>query len=126
MPATISPVRPPIPYNPYPVTASFSGFSPTKITMYRDGGTIKMHGLLNRSVEGDVRFDGSLSSPTRGKFFVATKFWNGGASPERPMTKPELRQLKTSIERFLRNNPHEASKATYKILEKDIAAALKA
>jgi hypothetical protein len=84
-----------------PRANSYTAFAPTKVTLVRDGGSIIVSGNLNRSVVADVRLDGGLGSPTRGQFFAATHPWNSGAGAEKPMTKVELKQLKSSLTTFL-------------------------
>ncbi len=83
------------------VTANYTHFMPYKATALRDGGSIILNGNLNRSVVGDVRMDGGLNSPTRGKFFASTHAWNAKSGAEKPMTKTELKQLKTALDGFL-------------------------
>ncbi len=76
-------------------------FAPTGVSLLRDGGTILVKGNLNRSLVADVRLDGAINSPTRGKFFVASHMWNKSSGPEHAMTKAEMKQLKASMTKFL-------------------------
>ncbi len=109
---------------PKPVVAdhNFSGYSPSKITMYRDGGTIKLEGHLNRSFTGSVRFDGAMSSPTRGQFFSSVKHFAGKAEAERPMSRADLKELQGALQRYVKNTQGEDP--AYKILLKNIDQAL--
>ena len=102
---------------PKSINHNFSNYVPRKIALYRDGGTIKMEGLINRTFTGDIRFDGALNSPTRGKFFVAVKSMTG-SGPEQPMKKSDLRELRQAIAGYIEGNPN--AEPTYGILLKNI------
>ena len=121
MPA-VTGVRSPAAVSTKPVDLNYSAYLPSKITLYRDGGTIKMEGLVNRSYSANIRFDGAISSPTRGTFFVQPKFWAGPAMPEKPMKKADLEELQRAIKSYVKEHPNAA--AAYHILLKDIGQAL--
>lgn len=106
MPAiTTAPVRPVVtPAVSIPVTP-FISFLPTKLSKLRDGGTILVDGLLNKSVSAKIRMDGGINSSTRGQFFVTTKHFLQGAKPERAMTKGELEDLSKAIVKHMANTP---------------------
>lgn len=101
---------------------NFSAFVPSKITLFRDGGTIKLEGNINRSMPAKVRYDGHMSSPTRGRFFVAVNGPGGKAQPERALTKAELKTLQTALKSFIKTNPDAG--ATYQLLLKNMEKAL--
>lgn len=83
-------------------THEFRHFSPTSISLLRDGGSILLDGNLNRSVAAHVRLDGAINSKTRGHFFVKEQHFLGKTDAERPMTKSELKDLKTSVSEFMK------------------------
>ena len=105
-----------------PVDLNYGAYLPSKITMYRDGGTIKMEGLVNRSYSANIRFDGAIGSPTRGTFFVAPKFFAGPAMPEKPMKKADLQELQQGLKRYVKDHPN--AEPAYSILLKNIDKAL--
>lgn len=84
---------------------SFAAFTPSRIVRYRDGGTIKVEGLLNRSYGATVRMDGRIGSPTRGQFFVGLKHWQRPAEKERPMRLDEMKGLSSALKRYLADTP---------------------
>lgn len=106
---------------PKTINHNFSNYVPKKVTLYRDGGTIKMEGLINRSFSGNIRFDGALNSPTRGKFFVTVgSMFSTGA--EQPMKKSDLKELRQAIANYIEGNPN--AEPAYGILLKNIDQAL--
>ena len=60
---------------PHVATGSdiLSHFAVTKATMYRDGGTIKLDGILGVELGAHIRYDGAMGSKTRGQFFISTQ-----------------------------------------------------
>lgn len=106
---------------PKTINHNFSNYLPVNITLYRDGGTIKMEGNINRSFRGNVRFDGALNSPTRGKFFVTVgSMFSTGA--EKPMKKSDLKELRQAIAKYIENDP--GAERGYSILLRNIDQAL--
>jgi hypothetical protein len=83
----------------------FSFFLPTKISMARDGGTIKLDGMLNRSVTAHFRMDGRIGSPTRGQFYVSTKHFLKSETAERKMSLDELRGLQQAVNAHVKKSP---------------------
>lgn len=81
----------------------FRHFSPTKIGMLRDGGSILLDGNLNRSVSAHVRLDGALNSKTRGTFFVSEQMFMSKAGAERKMTRSEMKDLRGSLQEFMKS-----------------------
>lgn len=101
---------------------AFSAFYPSKINLYRDGGTLKLEGQLNKSVSGTVRLDGRIGSASRGQFFVTTRHFLSAPTAERKMTKAELEGLQTAVKRHVKQHPTHA--AAYDLLLKRLAIVL--
>jgi hypothetical protein len=114
--------------NPMPQSRSiaFGSFLPSKISLARDGGTIKLSGLLNRSVSAEVRMDGKINSKTRGTFYVSTRVFNRPTAgvDERPAHVDELKALKKAVKAHLKETG-EANKA-YENLLAGLTKAIKA
>ncbi len=123
MPDTFS-TRPTVNPLPQPQKIAFATFRPTSIRMYRDGGTIKMEGMLNRSVNASVRMDGAMSSKTRGTFYVSSHLWNRPEGSERPASVEELRELRKALRKYLKESGD--SSPEYTQLLSRLAAAIKA
>lgn len=98
----------------------YCGFSCQEIAARKDGGTIILRGLINRSLAATIRYDGKIHSPTRGQFFVTLT-----PSPELPMTKDELKGLAVAVEREILN-PEGRNKLTYQDFLRHIQKALSA
>ena len=69
---------------------------------YRDGGTIVLTGIVNRSVSARVRLDGRMTSETRGQVFVAGKFFlDREFGPEQPISLEQRRDLRNALDQYL-------------------------
>lgn len=101
----VSPAAAPRPSRTAPLP--FSSFIPTQIMMFRDGGTMKVEGMLNKSVNAYFRVDGRIGSPTRGELFVKTKHFLKPETAERKMTLEELKGLQRAIDAYVKKHPKE-------------------
>jgi hypothetical protein len=111
------------PASPSTKHSALSAFLPSKIQLFRDGGTIKLEGMLNKSVTGTVRLDGRIGSPTRGQLFVTTRHFLNGANPERKLTKADLEGLQSAVKRYVKEHPSHSP--VYDQLLSRLATALK-
>ena len=97
----------------------FENYLPSGITMYRDGGTIKMRGHLNKSTDADVLYDGRIGSSTRGQIFVTITTYTGVADAALAMSISDLQNLDAALKAYIGATP--AADPVYAILRERIS-----